>query len=111
MVFLELNLNIKEDNANERTRLFTFIRFIKKNKVKRTSKIADEGKITTATEENKLTVMITRHLREFKWHWKFMCTNKGNDKNKTNLLPSPPPPLSPPTLVTIFLIAEKLLTL
>ena len=34
-----------------------------------------------------------------------MCTGKNNDKNKTNL---PPPPLTP---VTVFLIAEKPLSL
>ena len=39
LVFLELKLNIKEENANERTRLFTFIRFIKKNKGKKTVKL------------------------------------------------------------------------
>ena len=34
-----------------------------------------------------------------------MCTCKNNDKNKTNL---PPSPFTP---VTVFLIDEKLLTL
>ena len=34
-----------------------------------------------------------------------MCTDKNNDKNKTNLLP---PPFTP---VTVFVIAEKLLSL
>ena len=34
-----------------------------------------------------------------------MCTDENNDKNKTNL---PPPPSTP---VTVFLIAEKLLSL
>ena len=34
-----------------------------------------------------------------------MCTHKNNDKNKTNF---PLPPSSP---VTVFLIAEKLLSL
>ena len=46
-----------------------------------------------------------RLLLEFNLYWKFMCTDKNNDKNKTNL---PPPPPSTPVTV---LIAEKLLTL
>ena len=36
---------------------------------------------------------------------KFMCTDKINDKNKTNLPPSPSIP------VTVFLIPEKLISL
>ena len=36
--------------------------------------------------------------------WKFICPDKNNDKNKTNL------PLPPSTPVTLLLIAEKLLS-
>ena len=36
---------------------------------------------------------------------KFMCTDKNDEKNKTNL---PPPPCTP---VTVFVIAKKLLSL
>ena len=39
---------------------------------------------------------------------KFMCADKNNDKNKTNILPLPCP-LSSTTLATVFLIAGKLL--
>ena len=57
-----------------------------------------------AIEWNKMTVMIKRLLSEFSWYWKFMCTDKNNDKNKTK-------PLSSSTPFTVFLIAEKLLNL
>ena len=52
-------------------------------------------------EENKLTVMTNRLLCEFQY-WKFICTDEN--MNKTKL----PPPSTP---VTVFLIAEKLLSL
>ena len=57
-----------------------------------------------AIEENKLTVTIKR-LLQFNLYLKFLCTDKNNDKNKTNL------PLLTSTPVTVFLIAEKLLSL
>ena len=38
-------------------------------------------------------------------NWNIMCTGENNDKNKTNL---PPSPFTP---VTVFLKAEKLLSL
>ena len=44
LLFLELKLNIKEGTANERTQLFIFIKFIKKNEKKKTNEIADEKK-------------------------------------------------------------------
>ena len=37
-------------------------------------------------EENKSTVMIKRLLGEFNFCWKFICKDKNNDKDKTNLL-------------------------
>ena len=62
--------------------------------------------MSKAIEENKLTITIKRLLQEeFNLDRKFMCTDKSNDKNKTKL---PPPPS---TQVTVFLIAEKLLSL
>ena len=44
--------------------------------------------------------MIKELVREFNLSWKFMCTDKNNVQNKTNL---PPPPS------VLFLIFEKLL--
>ena len=52
-------------------------------------------------EENKLTVTIKRLSCEFNLFWKFICLNKNNDQNKTNL------PLPPSTSVKVFLIAEN----
>ena len=57
-----------------------------------------------AIEENKLTVTIKR-LLWFTLYLKFMWTDKNNDNNKTNL------PLLTSNPVTVFLIAEKLLSL
>ena len=48
--------------------------------------------------------MIKRLMYELNLYRKFTCTDKNNDKNKTSL---PPPPSTP---VTVFLIAEKLLS-
>ena len=48
--------------------------------------------------------MVKRLVREFNFYWKFVCTDKNNDKNKTNL----PPPASTPAIV--FLITQKLLS-
>ena len=45
--------------------------------------------MSKATEENKQKVIIKRLAWEFDSHWKFMCTDKNNDKTKRNL---PPPP-------------------
>ena len=50
-------------------------------------------------EKNKQKVMIKRLVWYFNLFWKFICTDKSNDKNKINL------PLLPST---VFLIAEKL---
>ena len=50
---------------------------------------------------------INWHLCEFNLFYKPMSTDKNNKKNKTNL----PPPPSPSTSVTAFLIAENLLGL
>ena len=46
-------------------------------------------KMSKAIEKNKLTVMIKMLLWEFNSYWKFMCTKENNDKNKSNLPPSP----------------------
>ena len=40
--------------------------------------------MSKAIEENKLTVTIKRSLWEFNLFWKFICTDKNNEKNKTN---------------------------
>ena len=61
--------------------------------------------MSKAIEENNMTVTIKRLFWEFNLFWKFMCTGKNNDKSKENL------PLHPFTRVTVFLIAEKLLSL
>ena len=42
-------------------------------------------KISKGIKENKLTVMTKRLLWEFNSYSKLMCTDKNNDKNKTNL--------------------------
>ena len=44
--------------------------------------------MSKAIEENKLIVTIKIISWEFNLYWKFMCTDKNNDKVKTNL---PPP--------------------
>ena len=53
--------------------------------------------------------MIKILLWEFNLYWEFMCADKNNDKNKKNLHPPSPVPSSTP--VTVYLIAEKLLSL
>ena len=54
----------------------------------------------------KLTITIKRLFQEeLNLDRKFVCTDKSNDRNKTKL---PPPPS---TQVTVFLIAEKQLSL
>ena len=52
-------------------------------------------------EENKLTVFIKRLLSEFSIYWKFMCTDKNNDKKKSKLNPSSSTPEK------FFLIAKN----
>ena len=53
----------------------------------------------------KLTITIKRLFQEeLNLDRKFVCTDKSNDRNKTKLPP-------PSTQVTVFLIAEKLLSL
>ena len=37
-----------------------------------------------AVEENKYKVKIKRLVWEFNLYWKFMCTDKNNDKNKNS---------------------------
>ena len=56
--------------------------------------------MSKAIEENKLTIMIKRLCQEYNSYWKFMCTDEIKDENKNNLTP-----------VTVFVIAEKLLSL
>ena len=63
--------------------------------------------MSKTTEENKLAFMTESLLCEFNLFYKPMSTDKNNKKNKTNL----PPPPSPSTSVTAFLIAENLLGL
>ena len=52
-------------------------------------------------EETIFTVMIKLVLWEFNLYWKFMCTDENNDENKK----------TSPNTVTVFLIAEKLISL
>ena len=61
--------------------------------------------MSKAIEKSKQKVTIERLVWEYNLYWRLMCTDKGNDKNKT-ILPSPPS-----TPVTVFLSAEKLLSL
>ena len=56
-------------------------------------------------EENKQKVKIKKICKRIQFIVEIMCTDKNNDENKTKL----PPPLYNP--VTVFLIAEKLLSL
>ena len=56
-------------------------------------------------EKNKLTVTIKKTFIRIQLYWKFICTNKSNDKSKTNLHSFSS------TLVTVFLNPEKLLSL
>ena len=44
--------------------------------------------MSNATEENKQNITTKRIVREFNLYWKFMCTDKNNDNNKTNLPPA-----------------------
>ena len=61
--------------------------------------------MSKAIEENKQKVTIKRIVWKFKLFWKFIWTDKNNEKNEMNL----PSPLSTP--VTVFLITEKLLSI
>ena len=61
--------------------------------------------MSKAIEENKQKVTIKRIVWKFNLFWKFIWTDKNNEKNKMNL----PSPLSTP--VTVFLITEKLLSI
>ena len=99
LLFLQLKLSTKQDMGKERTHLFLFIKSIKKN-WRKNKELADEKNWV-------LTVMIKKLLwEEFNLYWKFTCTDKNNDQIKKNLHP----PLSS-TIVTVFLIDEKLLSL
>ena len=62
------------------------------------------SKMSKGISENKQKVEVKRLVREFNFYWKFVCTDKNNDKNKTNL----PPRASTPAIV--FLITQKLLS-
>ena len=44
--------------------------------------------MSKAIEENKQKFKLKRLAREFNLCWKFICTNKNNDKNKMNIHPS-----------------------
>ena len=46
-------------------------------------------KMSKTIEENKLAVTVKNFLWEFNLYCKFMCTDKNNDQDKTNLLPLP----------------------
>ena len=61
--------------------------------------------MSKAIEENKQKVTIKRIVWKFNLFWKFIWTDKNNEKNEMNL----PSPLSTP--VTVFLITEKLLSI
>ena len=84
LFFLELKLNTKDSTATEITHLFIFIKFIKKYSRKKQWKCRWE-KMSKAIEDKKLTVTIKILLWEFNFYWKFRCTDKNNDKKKTNL--------------------------
>ena len=75
LFFLELKLSTKQGTAKDRTRLFMFIKCIRKIKEKN-SELAEDKKW------NKLIIMIKRILWEFNLYRKFMCTEENNDKNK-----------------------------
>ena len=64
MLFLELKLKTKEGTANEGTHLFIFIKCIKKKWKKQQQWNSRWEKMSKATEENKLTIMIKRLLWE-----------------------------------------------
>ena len=99
--FLDWNLKSQDGTANERTRSFRKRMNENKEKLKKKKWNCRWEKISEAIKENKLTVAVKRLLWEFNFYWKFMCTDKYNNKNK-------PAYLSPPfTPVTVFLIAEK----
>ena len=67
--------------------------------------------MSKAIEENKLTVAIRRLFKRIQFILE-IYVYRLDAKNKTNLPPpSPQPPPPPSTPVTVFLIAEKLLSL
>ena len=85
MLFLELTQN-KALPVGEL--IYTFIKFIIKNqRKKKTSKIADNKKMSKAIEENTKKVTVKRLGQHFSFYQKFMCTVKNNDQNKMNLPP------------------------
>ena len=51
---------------------------------KKNSDIWDEKKISKTIEYNKQKTTIKRLVWEFNLYRKFICTDKNNDKNKTN---------------------------
>ena len=81
LLFLELQLNTKQGPAKERTHLFTFIQYVKKNYWKKNNKKKKQWtcrweKMSKAVEQNKLTVLIKWLLWEFNVYRKFMCTDE-----------------------------------
>ena len=61
-----------------------------------------------AIEENVLKIKIKRFVWKFNLYQKFMCSDKNKKKNERA---KETYPLSPSTPLTVFLIAEKLLSL
>ena len=59
--------------------------------------------MSKAIEENKKKVTVKILALEHNLYWKFMCTDKNYDKNKTYKTY----PLPPSTPVTVFLIAKN----
>ena len=51
---------------------------------KKNSDIWDEKKMSKTIEYNKQKTTIKRLVWEFNLYRKFICTDKNNDKNKTN---------------------------
>ena len=56
---------------------------------KKNSEPTDLKKSVKAIEEYKLTVLTKILICKFNIFLKFMCTDKNNDQNKTNLPPLP----------------------
>ena len=72
---------------------FTHFHWMYKEKLnKKERRTCRWERMSKAIEENKLTVMIKRLFWRFNLCLKFMCADKNNDKNKTNI----PPTLLPP---------------
>ena len=83
MLFLGLKLNTKPSTSNGRTH-YSYSLYLGRKIKEKKCKIVDEKKISKARYENKLTVTIKRLSWDSTLYWKFMCTDKNNEKNKTN---------------------------